>query len=89
MVFTLYQINSVDQIEKNKMGLPCCTYGVEERWMQVSGGETWGKETTFKTGHGWKYNIKMEIEEIILEGVDWIGLAQDIDKWLTHVNMVI
>ena len=57
--------------------------------MQVSGGETWGKETTFKTGHGWKYNIKMEIEEIILEGVDWIGLAQDIDKWLTHVNMVI
>jgi len=88
MICTVSQISSGDQIEKNEMGLPCCMYGVEERWIQVSGGETWGKETTFKTRHSWNDNIKMKVEEIIWEGMDWIGLAQDIDKWQTHVNMV-
>ena len=70
MICSVSQNNSGDQTEKNEMGLPCCTYGVEEGWMQVSVGETWGKETTFKTRHSWKDNIKMEVEEIIWEGVD-------------------
>jgi hypothetical protein len=34
-------------------------------------------------------NIKMDLGEIGWGGVDWIGLAQDRDKWRDHVNMVI
>jgi len=38
-----------DQIKKNEMGGACSTYGEEERCIQDLGGETWGKETTWKT----------------------------------------
>jgi hypothetical protein len=34
-------------------------------------------------------NIKMDIVEIGWGGVDWIGLAQDRDKWRALVNAVM
>jgi hypothetical protein len=37
------------QIEKYKIGEACSTYGIEERCTQGFGGESWGKETTWKT----------------------------------------
>jgi hypothetical protein len=40
---------SGDQIKKNEMGGACSMYGEEESWIQGFGGETWGKETTWKT----------------------------------------
>jgi hypothetical protein len=37
------------QIEKNEMDMTCSTYGGEEKYIEGFGGETWGKETTWKT----------------------------------------
>jgi hypothetical protein len=34
-------------------------------------------------------NIKMDVLEIGWGGVDWIGLAQDTDKWRALVNAVM
>jgi hypothetical protein len=34
-------------------------------------------------------NIKMDLLEIGWGGVDWIGLAQDRDKWRALVNAVM
>jgi hypothetical protein len=34
-------------------------------------------------------NIKMDLLEIGWGGVDWIGLAQDRDKWKAVVNAVM
>jgi hypothetical protein len=34
----------------------------------------------------WVDNIKMDLLEIGWGGVDWIGLAQDRDKWRALVN---
>jgi hypothetical protein len=34
-------------------------------------------------------NIKMDLREIGLEGVDWIHLAQDRDQWRVLVNTVM
>jgi hypothetical protein len=34
-------------------------------------------------------NIKRLLGEIGWGGVDWIGWAQDRDKWRAHVNMVL
>ena len=28
----------------------------------------------------------MDLQEVGCEGMDWIDLAQDRDKWLAHVN---
>jgi hypothetical protein len=29
----------------------------------------------------WKCNIKLEVKGVSWEGMDWINLAQDRDKW--------
>jgi hypothetical protein len=39
--------------------------------------------------HRWIDNIKMDILEIALNVVDWIGLAQDRYSWRALVNSVI
>jgi hypothetical protein len=36
---------------------------------------------------GWVDNIKMHLIEIGWGGVDWIGLAQDRDKWRALMNI--
>jgi hypothetical protein len=37
----------------------------------------------------WEDNINVDFKEICWEGVDWIYLAQDRDKWRAVVNAVI
>jgi hypothetical protein len=37
----------------------------------------------------WVDNIKMDLGEIERGGMDWIGLAQDGDKWRALVNSVM
>jgi hypothetical protein len=34
-------------------------------------------------------NIKMDLREIGLDGIDWINLAQDRDQWKALVNTVM
>jgi hypothetical protein len=36
----------------------------------------------------WGYNIKMNLQEVVLGDMDWIDLAQDRDKWQALVNAV-
>jgi hypothetical protein len=56
MLFRLYQItrrqvNSLNlwSNQENDVGGACSTYGGDERCIQGFGGETWGKETTWKS----------------------------------------
>jgi hypothetical protein len=37
----------------------------------------------------WEDNIRVDIKEIWWEGVDWMHLAQDKDKWRALVNTVM
>ena len=37
----------------------------------------------------WENNIKMDLQAVGCEGVDWIELAQDMDRWRTLVNAVM
>jgi hypothetical protein len=37
----------------------------------------------------WKDNIKMDLQEVGCEGMDWIELAQDRDRWRVLVNAVM
>jgi hypothetical protein len=36
----------------------------------------------------WEDNIKMDLQEVECGGLDWIGLAQDRDRWRAIVNAV-
>jgi hypothetical protein len=37
----------------------------------------------------WEDNIKMDLQEVRWEGVDWIDMAQDRDRWRDLVNTVM
>jgi hypothetical protein len=37
----------------------------------------------------WEDNIRMDLREIVWDGVDWMYLAEDRDQWWAIVNMVI
>ena len=37
----------------------------------------------------WKDNIKVNIQEVGYEGMDWVELAQDRDRWQALVNAVM
>jgi hypothetical protein len=37
----------------------------------------------------WDNSIKVDLREIVSEGVDWINMAQDRDRWRALVNTVM
>jgi len=39
--------------------------------------------------HRWEDNIKMDLKEMGCGGMDWIELAQDMDRWRALVNAVM
>jgi hypothetical protein len=45
-----------------------------------------GKRPLGRPRHKWIDNIKMDVLEIVLSVVDWIGLAQDRYRWRALVN---
>jgi hypothetical protein len=52
-------------------------------------GKPEGKKPLGRPRRRWKNNIKMELLEIGLSVVDWIGLAQDRYRWRALVNAVM
>jgi hypothetical protein len=52
-------------------------------------GKTEGKRPQGRPRRRWMDNIKMDLLEIGLNVVDWIGLAQDRYRWRALVNSVM
>jgi hypothetical protein len=48
-----------------------------------------GKRPLRRPKHGWIDNIKMDLLETGLGGVDWIGLAQVRYRWRAFANAVM
>ena len=48
-----------------------------------------GKRPLRRPRRGWEDNMKMDIQEVGCEGVDWIELAQDRNRWRGFVNAVM
>ena len=44
-------------------------------------GNLWGKRPLGTSRRRWEDNIKMDLQEVGLGGMDWIDLAQDRDRW--------
>jgi hypothetical protein len=52
-------------------------------------GKPEGKRPVRRPRRRWVDSIKIDLLEIGWGGVDWIGLAQDRDKWRALVNVVM
>jgi hypothetical protein len=52
-------------------------------------GKPEGRRPLGRPRRGWEDNIKMDLREIGLEGVDWIHLAQVRYQWWDLVNTVM
>ena len=52
-------------------------------------GESEGKRQFGRPSYKWEDNIKMDLQEVGCVGMDWIELAQDMDRWQVLVNAVV
>ena len=52
-------------------------------------GKLEGRRPLGRPRHRWVDNIRMDLQEVGCGYMDWIGLAQDRDRWWTLVSAVI
>jgi hypothetical protein len=63
--------------------------GEERKLYKVSVGKSEGKMPLGRPRRRWEYGIRMDLREIGLEGVDWIRMYQDRDRWRAIVSAVM
>jgi hypothetical protein len=63
--------------------------GVKRNEYRLLAGKPEGKRQLGRPRCKWVNNIKMDLAEIGWCGANWIGLAQDRDKWRELVNAVL
>jgi hypothetical protein len=52
-------------------------------------GRSEGRRPLGRSRRSWEYNIKMDLREVGWGGMDWIGMAQDRDRWRAVVSAVM
>jgi hypothetical protein len=72
------------QVKEDEVGGACSLNGGKEKYRLLV-----GKRPLVRPRRRWVDNIKMDLLEIGWGGVDWIGLAQDKDRWRALVNAVM
>jgi hypothetical protein len=71
------------------MGRTFSTNGEKRNAHRLLVGMPEGKRGLRRPRHRWMDNINMDLGEIERDGVDWICLAQDSDKWRALVNAIV
>ena len=70
------------------MGGACSTYGGEEIY-RVLVGKAEGKGPLGRPRHRWEDSIKMDLQEVGCEDMDWIDLAQNRDHSRALMNSIM
>ena len=63
--------------------------GEERGLYRVLVGKPEGRRPLWRPRCRWVYNIRIDIQEVGRGYMDWIGLAQDRDRWRTLVSAVM
>jgi len=71
------------------MGWACGAYGSGEGVYRVLVGKPEERSPLGRPRRRWVDNIRMDLQEVRCGYMDWIGLAQDRDKWRTLVSAVM
>jgi hypothetical protein len=88
--FSNYYYSSVedDQVKEDEMSGECSTNGEKRYTYRIFVGKPEGKSPLERRRRRWANNIKMDLREIGWDGMDWIDLTVDRDRWRALVNMV-
>jgi hypothetical protein len=79
---------SRNKIEKIEMGGACSMYGEGRGVYRVLMGKPEGKRPLGRPRRRWEVNVRMDLQEVGCGSEDWIGLAQDMDRWRALVSAV-
>jgi hypothetical protein len=71
------------------MGGPCSTNGEKRNAYRLLVGKPEGKRPLGRPRCRWVDHIKRDLGEVGWGVVDWIGLAQDRNRWRALVNSVL
>ena len=71
------------------MSWTCGAYGRGEGVYRVLLGKPEGRRPMGRPRHRWVNNIRTDLQEVGCGDIDWIGLAQDRDRWRTVVSVVM
>jgi hypothetical protein len=64
-------------------------FGEERDVYRVLVGKPEGKRPLGRPRRRWEDNIRIDVQEVGCGDMDWIGLAQDRDRWRAIVNVVM
>jgi hypothetical protein len=93
----LYQIytHAHRRLRKLTVCQPVCVYTTSNNskislhTTRVLGGKPEAMRPSGRPRCKWKDNIKMDLQEVGCEGMDWIDVTQDRDRWRALVYAVI
>jgi hypothetical protein len=71
------------------MGGPCSTNGEKRNAYRLLVGKPEGKRPLGRPRRRWVDDMRMDLGEVGLSDVDWIGLAKDRNRWRALVNSVL
>jgi hypothetical protein len=86
----LYSSPSIIGIKSRRMMDGACSTDVEKMNVyRLLVGKREGKRPLGKPRRRWVDNIRMDLGAVECDGVDWIGVAQDRNRWRALVNAVM
>jgi hypothetical protein len=71
------------------MGGPCSTNGEKRNAYRLLVGKPEGKRPLGRPRRRWMNNIRMDFGEVGWGDVDWIGLAQERNRWRAVVKSIL
>jgi hypothetical protein len=76
-------------LDEDEMGGACSTNGEKRNAYKSLVGKLEGKRQLGSPRRMWVDNIRMHLGEVGWGDMDWIGLAQDRNRWSALVNSVL
>jgi len=88
-LYSLHNIVRVINSRRMRWAGHVALMGEERGVYRVLVGKLEGKRPLGRPRCRWVYNIRMDLQDVGCGYVDWIGLAQDRDRWRTLLSAVM